>query len=331
MKAKIATTTPIKQEWLDEVKEHIPDIEFEIVKTKEKLQTYYNPWAKSNYGVFQHLRQIVNTPKNQGYRYRVYNMTANERKALGMTDHQAAYDNLDRDGVLDFYMGVSESLQTKTTRNGFKYNWARVFIHECLHGKEQENGREYLSATRPDRTHEYDDAGRLKELIAEHFKIRQGFLSVVAGLIKIVEILKKRLIKIETPQPFLVGNYRISQPFGTTNKKLYPQTGIHIGTDFATPVETPIYAPLSGKLTNNYSNSTGVMATLETKSGWYQFLHLDEVQNDGFYKQGQLIGLTGKTGKVTGPHVCVRLWRTPPDIKKLTKDNIEEHLIDVTK
>ena len=62
MKAKILTTTPIKQEWLDEVREYMPDIEFEIIDTKEKLQVWYHPVTKTNYGVFAHLRQMVNAP-----------------------------------------------------------------------------------------------------------------------------------------------------------------------------------------------------------------------------------------------------------------------------
>lgn len=198
MKAKIATTTPIKQEWLDEIKEHIPDIEFEIVPTKVRLQTYLNPRTKTIFGVFQHLRDIVNAPKNQGYRYRVYVMTDRERKAAGITDHYAAYDTVDRDGVLDFYMSIGDKDPASVSANGFKYNFARRFIHECLHGKEQEFGREYKSLTRPDRTHDWEAQGRLKELIAEHFRIKQGFLSVIAGLTKVVEILTDRLKKKPT-------------------------------------------------------------------------------------------------------------------------------------
>ena len=232
MKAKILTTTPIKQEWLDEVKEYMPDIEFEIIDTKEKLQVWYHPVTKTNYGVFAHLRQMVNAPT--GYRYRVYNMTDAERKALKMTDHYAAYDNIDKDGVLDFYMGVPTKILAKTKLNGFKYNWSKTFVHESLHGKEQEIGREYMAVTNPDRVHDWEAQGRLKELAAKHFKLEKLSLTIfllgkVKSLLIQLKIMKeKQLIQDpvlpSTPQPI------------TLQEELYQEALKWIGKD-ASPLD----------------------------------------------------------------------------------------------
>lgn len=193
MKAKILTTVDIKDEWLDEVIDLIPDIEFEIHKTKEKLQTWYNPMQKSENGVFAHLRQLVNAPT--GYKYRVYVMSDKERKEQGMTSHYAMYDHLDRDGVLDFYISVGDNIKKKTRENGFKSNFARRFVHEALHGKEQENdGNKILYV---DRVHKWEAQGRLKELLAEHNHLRElktkvGLLQTILNLTKQLNFLKKK-------------------------------------------------------------------------------------------------------------------------------------------
>jgi hypothetical protein len=116
-------------------------------------------------------------------------MSDEERQAYGMTDHYAAYNVNDKDGVLDFYMSVGDN-SPKTKQNGFQFNFARRFIHEALHGKEQEIGRVYLSTDKPDRTHDWEAKGRLKELIKEHFTIKE--LQTKVGLLQqILELTKK--------------------------------------------------------------------------------------------------------------------------------------------
>lgn len=135
----------------------------------------------------------------------------------------------------------------------------------------------------------------------------------------------------EKPEPFFKGVFPVTQAFGVANS-IYSQTGHHIGTDFGTPLSTLIYAPLSGKLTKSVGKETGTVATLETKQGTYQFLHLGHCAPDGQYEQGHVIGYTGNSGsKTTGPHVCVRLFKGKPDISVLTKDNFRNYLLDVTK
>lgn len=191
MKAKILTTTPLNQDCLDEVLEHLPDIEFEIHHTKEKLQVWYNPMQNSANGVFAHLRQLVAAPV--GYRYRVYVMTKEEGEKLGITSHLAMYDHLDRDGVLDFYICLPARLTKRAKANGFRSNFAWIFIHEMLHGKEQENSDKPF--TYVDRVHDWEAEGRLLELLAEHKKLDElktevTLLQQILSLTKTLNLLK---------------------------------------------------------------------------------------------------------------------------------------------
>ena len=334
MKAKILTTTPIKQEWLDEVKEYMPDIEFEIIDTKEKLQVRYHPVTKTNYGVFAHLRQMVNAPT--GYRYRVYNMTSEERKALKMTDHYAVYDSLDKDGVLDFYMGLPTKILARTKLNGFKYNWSKTFIHESLHGKEQEIGREYMAVTNPDRVHEWEKEGRLKELAAEHFRLEKLSLTIfllgkVKSLLIQLKIMKEKQLDAEKknmtyyhPVP---NEYRIliSQAYGQKNS-LYPITGRHIGVDYAIPVGTPLVAPYDSKVVAiGYSATLGNychILYLQDGEQWMErWCHLKKMPRIGSYFGGGIVAYSGATGNVTGAHLHREKWRNEVRIDLITKEN----------
>ena len=159
MKIKIASTIPLKQRWLDEVIAFIPGVVFEIVQTKELIETYWNEAYKSYYGDFNSVRAIVNSNTSDA---RVYIMSYKQSRALKITNHLALYDSNDRDGVLDTYIALdTRRLDSRAKANGFKSNFAWEICHELTHGREQNLGREYLNG---DRTHEWEAQGRLKEL-----------------------------------------------------------------------------------------------------------------------------------------------------------------------
>lgn len=85
----------------------------------------------------------------------------------------------------------------------------------------------------------------------------------------------------------------------------------HTGVDFATPLYTPLYAPEAGKaetLTDQYG---GKFIRLYGSSGRWHFVHLHSfvIEHGDTVKKGQLIGVTGNTGKSTGPHTHVDLYR----------------------
>ncbi|WP_376708435.1 peptidoglycan DD-metalloendopeptidase family protein [Shewanella surugensis] len=106
----------------------------------------------------------------------------------------------------------------------------------------------------------------------------------------------------------LKHNYRISSRFNP--KRLHPVTGRispHNGTDFATPIGTKVIAPGDGVVT---------MVTNHPYAGKYividygnkyrtRFLHLSKalVRKGQKVTRGQVIALTGNTGRITGPHL----------------------------
>lgn len=325
MKAKILTTTTIKPEWLEEIKQYIPAVEFDIQPTKQKLQTYSNPNTGTNYAVWSHLRSLFDNGK---YRYRVYVMSDEERIAYGMSDHYAAYNVRDNDGVLDFYMSIGD-ISPRTEHNGFKYNFTRRFIHEALHGKEQEMGRVYLG-TPSDRTHVWEREGRLKELLQEHFTIKE--LQTKVGLLqRILELTKTLFLKtpqIEHPLP----GFRITQPYGVPNS-VYTMSKHHIGTDYGTPVGTPVKMPCDGKIVASGTGaSIGHFVTAEFtfKGVTYQvrFGHLRETQRKRDAKRGEVIAFSGNSGMSTGPHVHCDVWLGKVNLTGINQTNWRERTID---
>lgn len=324
MKAKILTTVRIEQAWLDEIKEHIPAIEFDIERTIQPLTVYKNTRTNTNYAQWHHFRSLFPTGD---YRYRVYVMSDVERLGYGMTDHYAAYNSQDRDGVLDFYMSVGDN-SPRAKHNGFRHNFARRFVHETLHGEEQEIGREYLANVNPDRTHQWEAQGRLAELAKEHYT-----MSLQRTVIQLAQTLLQLLrpSRIMHPTP----NFPISQPYGVPNPR-YPLTGHHIGTDFATPVATPVRMPVAGTyVQSGYSPVLGtfVVVQYDYKGKRYQsrFAHLDSVsQYDGgeAIPQGSIIGRTGNSGDSTGPHLHVDVWHDRVNLQGITAQNFRDRTID---
>ncbi|WP_343560343.1 M23 family metallopeptidase [Kiloniella sp. b19] len=108
----------------------------------------------------------------------------------------------------------------------------------------------------------------------------------------------------------------------------------HFGVDIAAPTGTPVYAPAGGKVTLvrdlYFSGWTVILDHGHGLSS--SFLHLEKasVEVGQELKQGDLLGLMGATGRVTGPHLDWRMnWysqRVDPAVlvegkpEKLTQD-----------
>lgn len=118
-----------------------------------------------------------------------------------------------------------------------------------------------------------------------------------------------------TPGP-ITG--RFAEPGGA-----YPEGG-HRGLDIGCPVGTPVIAPVGGKVvefTNDGSFGTGVCIDVPG-TPWYVLLaHLSraDVHPGETVRGGQQVGLSGATGRVTGPHLHVQVCREstfPVDISR---------------
>ena len=106
----------------------------------------------------------------------------------------------------------------------------------------------------------------------------------------------------------LSHGYRISSSFN--RHRLHPITGRvspHNGTDFATPIGTKVLAPGDGvvSLVINHRYA-GKYIVIDYGSKYRtRFLHLSKalVKKGQQVTRGQVIALTGNTGRTTGPHL----------------------------
>lgn len=129
-------------------------------------------------------------------------------------------------------------------------------------------------------------------------------LIITAVLVFIIQEIVKSQIGLGWP----VNEKLVTSPFG---KRTHPVTGeqssFHNGIDIATPSGTPIHSPASGIVTKNYYNDAGGnQLVIKHDNGYttgYAHLSKSMVSIGEKIKKNQIIGLTGATGKVTGPHL----------------------------
>ncbi|WP_270020683.1 peptidoglycan DD-metalloendopeptidase family protein [Vibrio sp. LaRot3] len=110
----------------------------------------------------------------------------------------------------------------------------------------------------------------------------------------------------------VAGNYRLSSHFNP--KRKHPVTGRvapHNGTDWATPTGTPIVSTGDGVvlLTRNHPYAGKYVVIQHGTTYKTRYLHLSKilVRKGQKVSRGQRIGLSGKTGRVTGPHIHYEL------------------------
>ncbi|MBT3274941.1 MAG: M23 family metallopeptidase [Spirochaetales bacterium] len=99
--------------------------------------------------------------------------------------------------------------------------------------------------------------------------------------------------------------------FGDSRTFLYADGGIahsvHTGIDFAAPVGTPVYSAGNGRIVFSAERLiTGNSIIIEHLPGIFSiYYHLDELKvfTGEFVSEGQIVGLVGATGLVTGAHL----------------------------
>ncbi len=107
-------------------------------------------------------------------------------------------------------------------------------------------------------------------------------------------------------------HYRVSSPFNL--HRHHPVTGRispHYGTDFAMPVGSPVDAPADGVVRRVARHPLAGNYVVVDHGNGYQtrYLHLSKVRvhRGDSVKQGQVLGLSGNTGRSTGPHLHYEL------------------------
>ena len=100
---------------------------------------------------------------------------------------------------------------------------------------------------------------------------------------------------------------RISSEFGPRNSPISGKPTLHTGIDVAGVEFQRVIAVEDGTVTvSQRSNSAGEWVILKGKSGRrYEYMHLMSriVSAGAKVKKGEPLGLSGKTGNVTGPHL----------------------------
>jgi murein DD-endopeptidase len=99
----------------------------------------------------------------------------------------------------------------------------------------------------------------------------------------------------------------VTSSFGPRVHPVSGQASMHNGTDFRAPIGTPIFAVAAAvvqRVANTAAN--GLHVVLLLANGWRVFyLHLSStsVAIGDTVERGQVLGATGDTGNVTGPHL----------------------------
>lgn len=109
--------------------------------------------------------------------------------------------------------------------------------------------------------------------------------------------------------------YTITSNFGSRIHPIFGDQRFHTGIDIATPSGTPIKAAKAGFVTfADWDGGYGKKVLIDHGDGYETlYAHLDEilVKTGEFVTQKEVIGLSGSTGYVTGPHLHfeIRLYQ----------------------
>jgi len=100
---------------------------------------------------------------------------------------------------------------------------------------------------------------------------------------------------------------KITSAFGTARVYNGSLKGYHSGTDFRAKMGTPIVASNDGKVVlvkkRFYSGGTVIIDHGEGIYTCYFHMSQFKVKAKQLVKRGELLGLSGKSGRVTGPHL----------------------------
>jgi len=104
------------------------------------------------------------------------------------------------------------------------------------------------------------------------------------------------------------ATYRMSSPFGYRSDPLLGYTKRHTGMDFACPPGNPIYATGDGVVVLAKYDHSGYGRHVKIDHGFgyvTRYAHMSrlDVEVGQVVRRGDCIGLSGRSGRITGPHL----------------------------
>ncbi len=113
--------------------------------------------------------------------------------------------------------------------------------------------------------------------------------------------------------PMAPGTYRYTSTFGYRSDPLVGGARLHSGVDFACPPGNPIYASGSGRISSVRHEFTGYGNSVMIDHGFgyeTRYAHMREIYViEGMpVRRGDLIGTSGNSGRVTGPHLHYEVY-----------------------
>jgi len=111
----------------------------------------------------------------------------------------------------------------------------------------------------------------------------------------------------------LKTNKKITSLYGMRRDPFTRRLSFHGGVDIATPIGTNVMATADGEVIHaGWGEGYGVLVVLKHKYGytsWYGHLSRILVKKGDIVKQGQIIAISGNTGRTTGPHLHFEIRR----------------------
>jgi murein DD-endopeptidase MepM/ murein hydrolase activator NlpD len=114
---------------------------------------------------------------------------------------------------------------------------------------------------------------------------------------------------------------RVTSKFGMRRHPIFKDRRMHKGVDYGAPIGTPVLSIASGVVTfAGWQRGYGKIVHVKHGNGYesrYGHLHKFFVRKGQRIKQTQRLGLVGRTGRCTGPHLDFQLLRANRHIDPL--------------
>ncbi len=153
---------------------------------------------------------------------------------------------------------------------------------------------------------EFEDieSQRIVDIIEENLDV--GNITTIGNVPKDLKEYRKLNLSLPVKTWSQIGEIGMYNPFG--------EWRMHYGMDIACPTGTPLYAAADARVEQvSYSDSGGNGLILRNGTLVMVYYHMRELSfkkpGDIVYA-GELVGFSGSTGRVTGPHLHFETWST---------------------